>query len=291
MHATIARQTLKSSPAPFRGSRFDASLLSRSPLGCLTVCLCLFCGGCWASDTPLADITFEFNTGLAADSHPTEMPLFRALTVSGPPTGRIGVHAPALAAFEDGELLAAWFAYSGPHELTGSAIYTARWSVEEEGWSQANLHVDRPQGDGNPVLYAEGDRVWLFQAVVLGGWSTSRIEFQASTDRGHQWSTPRSLSGPIGTNDRFAPIRTASGNLLFPAYDDLLHRALFFSSSGEDNWGLTSVIDCPEGHECIQPSVAKLPGGRLLAVLRNVGQEWAVGYCLRRRRPALGQTS
>ncbi len=46
----------------------------------------------------------------------TEQPLFDAIP------GRIGHHAPTLAAFEDGEVLAAWYSFSGEHELGGSPV-------------------------------------------------------------------------------------------------------------------------------------------------------------------------
>lgn len=143
-----------------------------------------------------------------------------------------------------------------------------------EQWDPPWLHIDRPHGEGNPVLYAEGDQVWLFQAVVPGGWSTAHIEVQRSADRGENWSSPRVIDGPLGANVRFPPVRTAGGTLLLPAYDDLWQRSLFFVSADGDSWSLTSAVFTAGPHSNLQPSLTPLENGRLLAVMRNGGGDW-----------------
>jgi predicted neuraminidase len=188
--------------------------------------------------------------------------------------GKIGHHAATITAFADGELLAAWYSYAGPGELDGSAIYTSRRLAGSAAWEPPQLHIDRPIGDGNPVLYSEGDNVWLFQAVVPGGWSTAHIEIQRSGDRGRTWSEPRTIDGPMGANVKYPPLRTAAGDLLLPAYDDLLSLSLFFASADGDNWTLRSAVYTDGPHENIQPSVVRLGSNRLLTVMRNKGQEW-----------------
>lgn len=209
--------------------------------------------------------------------------------------GRAGSHAPTLTAFDDGELLAAWTSYVGPHELAGSAIYLARRPAGSTVWSTPRLHIDRPEGDGNPVLYAEGDRVWLFQAVVPGGWSTSRIELQTSLDRGRIWSPPQVLTGPIGSNVRSPPIRTADGKLLLPAYDNLWQRALFFEDASDTvdspDWRLLASLGPYVFKPTIQPALARLGDGRLVALMRTTkagsllatssedgGRSWSTAY-------------
>jgi len=187
---------------------------------------------------------------------------------------RVGHHAATITAFADGELLAAWYSYAGPGELDGSAIYMSRKPAGSGAWEPPQLFIDRPIGDGNPVLYSEGDQVWLFQAVVPGGWSTSHIEIQRSADRGQTWSSPRAIDGPLGANVKYPPLRTGAGELLLPAYDDLLSRSLFFVSTDAENWTLRSAVYTDPPHEDIQPSVVRLGSGRLLAIMRNKGQEW-----------------
>jgi len=177
-----------------------------------------------------------------------------------------------LTAFSDGELLAAWYSYEGPHELVGSAIYMSRRPQGGDSWAEPWVHVDRPEGDGNPVLYSEGDQVWLFQAVVPGLWSTAHIEMQISNDRGRTWSEPISLPGPPGANTRFPPVRTAAGLLLLPAYDDLFQASLFYTSEDGRQWWLMGRVSTSPAN--IQPSVAALPDGRLIAVMRNTASGW-----------------
>lgn len=203
---------------------------------------------------------------------PSAQPVFERQSVFSTMPDKIGSHAASITAFEDGELLAAWYSYDGPHELTGSAIYMSRRMAGQDAWSQPWLHINRDAGDGNPSLYGEGDRVWLFQAVLPGLWSTSRIEMQASSDRGETWSDPVGLPGPIGANVRFPPVRTAGGLLLLPAYDDLLQRSLFYQSPDGVDWVLMGSVSAHP--PAIQPSVTVLPDGRLLAVMRNVDKGW-----------------
>lgn len=219
----------------------------------------------------------------------TSAPVFDAIP------GRAGCHSPTLTCFDNGELLAAWTSYVGPHELTGSAIYLARRPAGSTAWSTPRLHADRPDGDGNPVLYSEGDRVWLFQAVVPGGWSTSRIEFQTSSDRGESWTLPQVIPGPIGSNVRSPPIRTADGGLLLPAYDNLWQRALFFEDVSavpdHPDWQLVASLGPYLLKPTIQPALAALRDGRLVSLMRtdkggsllastseDGGNTWATAY-------------
>lgn len=199
----------------------------------------------------------------------SRQPVFEAIP------GKIESHSPAITALPNGDLLAAWFSYEGPHELNGSAIYMSRLSAGENLWQEPWMHIDRPEGDGNPVLYSEGDRVFLFQAVVPGLWSTAHIETQISEDGGRTWSAPSMLPGPLGANVRFPPVRTAAGHLLLPAYDDLIQRALFYTSQDGAEWDLLGAVWTSPA--AIQPSVAVLPDGRLLAVMRNTDGGWLWG--------------
>jgi predicted neuraminidase len=221
---------------------------------------------------PFADIALQFNVG----GEPTPIvtsdePVFLTEPVFDRIAGKTGSHAPTLTVFPDGELLAAWYSYSGPGELAGSAIYTARRPSASSAWEPPALHIDRPEGDGNPVLYSEGDAVWLFQTIVPGGWSTAHIEVQRSFDRGYTWSTPQVLSGALGSNVRFPPVRLADQTLLLPAYDDLFKQSLFFVSTDGNNWDLRSTLATNPPYPNLQPSVTVLESGRLLAVMRNGG--------------------
>ncbi|MBK8266823.1 MAG: exo-alpha-sialidase [Planctomycetes bacterium] len=188
--------------------------------------------------------------------------------------GAAGHHAATIAAFPDGELIAAWYSYRGPEELDGAAIYTSRRRPDASAWSQPRLEIARGDPVGNPVLFAEGEDLLLFFAVAPFGWSSAHIEMQRSSDRGMTWSSPIRLPGPIGSNVRFPPIRLHDGRLLLPAYDDLFHRTMFLTSNDGESWELMPIVSSGENGKPIQPSVVELAGGRLLAVMRNTAKGW-----------------
>lgn len=242
-----------------------------------SVIVIAFAGACdnMPGIVPLTDLDLLFN--LPATRDPIAIsgePVFRNEPLFDAIAGKRGHHAATIVAFDDGELLAAWYSYDGPGELDGAAIYMARRASDQSAWDAPFLHIDRPNGDGNPVLFAEGDAVWFFQAVVPFGWSTAHIEMQRSEDRGHSWSPPATIEGPLGSNTRYPPLRLRNGRLLLPAYDDLLQRSLFFASEDGNDWRLESMIETAWDARAIQPSIVELGSGRLLTVMRNTGGEW-----------------
>lgn len=217
-----------------------------------------------------------FNAGIALrPADLTEEPQFTTQPIFDSIEGRSGSHAPTITVLADGALLAAWYSYEGPEERDGAAIFRARRPAGATVWDAPQLHIDRPETDGNPVLYSEGERVWLFQAVTAGGWSLAHAEVQSSWDSGVTWSGPESIGGPLGTNVKSPPVRLSSGQLLLPAYDDLLQRSLFFVS-GDDGakWSLRSDITTPLPFQNLQPAIALRTDGSLLAVMRNAGRGW-----------------
>jgi predicted neuraminidase len=220
-------------------------------------------------------LTIEFDGRRAAQLEATSEATFlrvRAVFESLP--GKHGSHAPTITALPDGELLAAWYSYEGPHELTDAEIFLARRPVAADAWSAPELRDDGEGRGGNPVLYSEGDNVWLFRAVVPLGWSAARIVYQRSSDRGHTWSPAAKIAGPVGANVRSPPVRIDEHTLLLPAYDNLLHRCIFFHSDTRAGWTLRSALATEPAYHCIQPSLARLPAGRLLTVMRNGGSGW-----------------
>lgn len=226
-------------------------------------------------DSSSANVNLVFNTaGAPTPIDVTDAPVFRAEPIFDQLAGKIGSHAPTLTAFADGELLAAWYSYSGPGELDEASIFVARKLPGLDGWQAPGVLIERHESVGNPVLYSAGDAIWLFYAVVPGEWSTAHVEVQRSADRGQTWSSPQPMGGPLGTNVRFPPVRTIAGDWLLPAYDDLLQRSLFFASSDGETWDLRSTLTTAWTHPNLQPSVAVLADGRLLAVMRNAGRGW-----------------
>lgn len=235
--------------------------------------LTLIIGGCPLPEPapPLGDGTHVFNAAAGTPLSTQETPIFTARSIFTELPDYVGSHAGTLAALPSGELLAAWYSYRGPHELDGSAILMASFDPNSDTWSTPWLHIDRPEGDGNPVLYAEGSDLWLFRAVVPFRWSTSRIDFQRSTDGGLTWDTPRTLTNRLGSNVKYPPLRLADGTLLLPAYDDLVQQSLFYASSDGEAWRLRSELFTSPPVQNSQPAIVQIAGGRLIATMRNSG--------------------
>jgi predicted neuraminidase len=227
------------------------------------------------SCVPVQQNDLEFNTGVATITNDNQ-PIFG--TENLPPVeGKTGYHAASITELSNGELMTTWYSYSGNQdELTVSAIYT---SIKNQNWSTPSLFRDSPQGDGNPVLYSEGERIWLFQAVVPGGWSSAHIEFQYSETQGI-WSSPITMPGPIGSNVKYPPIRLMNGELLLPAYDDLMIKSIFFSSTDGINWTQRATLSTPGFNGTnIQPAIVQLSSGRIIATMRDTqGQGLWVSY-------------
>ena len=230
--------------------------------------------GCGSSElqNSYSDVSYEFNV---TDSPTTvtsgDEPFMEEEAVFDTIPGMNGHHSATLTIFADGEMLAAWCSYVGPHELTGLAIYRSR-KKPGESWETPQLHIDRSAGDGNPVLYSEGNRVWLFQAAVPGGWDTSHIEVQESTDRGTNWTEPVVLGPTLGPDVKYPPVRLHDGTLLLPAYDELTSASLYYTSTDGTSWSKRSSVASNPGNT--EPSFVQLSTGRLISVMRNEGQGW-----------------
>lgn len=222
-----------------------------------------------------SDIPFLFNVPVTDRTPPVAGPsVFHDEAIFEEIPDKIGHHAASITVLANDELLAAWYSYTGPHELDGAAIFTSRRSASSAAWSAPRLEIARDTSCGNPVLYSEGNDVWLFFAVVPFGWSTAHIETQRSSDGGHTWSPSIEVPGPLGSNVRYPPLRLHDGRMLLPAYDDLFHRSLFFASNDGDDWQLQVILPGEDGTPPIQPSIVQFDGGRLLAVMRNASRGW-----------------
>lgn len=185
---------------------------------------------------------------------------------------RTGHHAATIAAFDDGELIAAWYSYDGPNELDNAAIFTARLAPTDSNWSSPQIIDGLPSPVGNPVLFVDGERTLLFFAHAPLGWSTSSVWQCESADRGTTWSSPTNLDGPPGANVRNPPIRLDDSALLLPAYSDFWLNGFFFRSTDNgETWTTGAAISVDENN-LLQPAVVAMNSAdELLTVARNRG--------------------
>lgn len=148
------------------------------------------------------------------------MKILRHQTIQ-PPTP--SCHAATIALASTG-LMAAWF--GGAHEGARDCwIYAAR--NNGQGWGEPFLvasQEDMPHW--NPVLYAQGEEVWLFYkaGVTIPGWHTRVMH---SGDGGNTFSAPKELvpgdtggRGPVKNK----PLRLLDGRVLCPASVETLSR-------------------------------------------------------------------
>ncbi|MFZ2653112.1 MAG: sialidase family protein [Burkholderiaceae bacterium] len=198
--------------------------------------------------------TFAIAAGAAFASGPAALPqlTLRSTALIPMPQGVPSAHASALAALDDGELLAFWWA--GARESGGDvAIYTARW--RNGHWSSARRIVEREQLSGqlgfgvrrlgNPTAWVARDgRVHLYAvATGAGGWAASRIVHLISSDRGRSFTVKRMLPlSPLFNTSvlvRSNPVALADGGWLLPAYFELGNKypmLVAMDAQGEPLW-------------------------------------------------------
>lgn len=124
-------------------------------------------------------------------------------------------HASTVVGLPGGALLAAWF--GGNREgAPDVAIWTARREASATAWDAPRQVASEPGAPcWNPVLFADGDRIWLFYKVAptVPAWTGCS---QLSRDGGITWEAPvrfpAGLLGPIKNK----PIRMSNGEILCP---------------------------------------------------------------------------
>ncbi len=235
---------------------------------------------CWLASGTFQGEPLTIIIGDPSSVAPHDLPVGRALFAARfiftDNPGRPECHASTLVQLESGDLLAAW--YAGLNELSrDTAIQMSRRPAGAQEWLAPELVVDSPSRSlGNPVLYAEGQRVWLFYASVYGtGWAASELFFQVSEDGARSWTGVRELHRGCCELIRCKPIRLADGRLLLPGYSEAVPSSFFWHSRDDGwTWQRTRLIFSEPGN--IQPAVVQLASGRLLAMMRCTagGQAW-----------------
>ncbi|MEP0844785.1 MAG: exo-alpha-sialidase, partial [Phycisphaerae bacterium] len=195
-------------------------------------------------------------------------------------------HAPSVTLLADGRLLAAWF--SGPYEASVHQVILGSFSSDGGAtWSPAQVLQDDPhRSDFDPAFLSDGTRTWLCFSV--GRWNryppmraqagedapvgpeSFRIWGCWSDDAGRTWSEPVRLLDDVGWGCRSNGIQLSSGELILPVHHFMTWTAAVIrSTDGGRSWQRSSTVKPADGGGAAEPSVAELPDGRLLMIVRS----------------------
>lgn len=182
-------------------------------------------------------------------------------------------HASTVIQLPDNDMLCAW--YSGRNEgAKDVAIWASRFERKTGKWGAPYLAVDTPnKPEGNPVLFAGTDgKIYLYFVTIEGfGWAMSSIKFIVSIDGGKNFGPVHIFRKKWGWMPRNHLVSLATGEILFPLYDEVKWRSVFMlSKDSGKTWENAGVIETKPGN--IQPAVVQLDDGSLLALMRTDGK-------------------
>ncbi|MGP0065104.1 MAG: sialidase family protein [Isosphaeraceae bacterium] len=223
--------------------------------------------------------------------------------VFGPevPTGPYK-HPACMTELSNGDLDLVYYGGKGEYAVD-TAVFGSRLKKGTTQWtSPVPIAHDPFRSVGNGVIWEAPDGlVWLFYVVRYGEtWSTSRIQFKVSRDRAETWSDASVLSQDEGDMVRGRPIVLKDGGYLLPIYHETGNdpelvgpdsTSLFMKfDPSKRTWTKMGAIRSPRGN--IQPAVAQLDDGRLIAYCRRGGDydPKTVGYIVRSESSDGGRT-
>ena len=131
---------------------------------------------------------------------------------------------------------------------------------------------------GNPVLFYNQKKLWLFFVTTAGGWSTSSLNEMYSTDNGMSWSKPKMIISSslfnFSTLLRNAPIKLQQQKFAIPVYNELLDTSgeyAVFNTQGN----LIDLRRMSWNGFTLQPSIVPI----------SKNQAWAFFRCLHKNTP------
>lgn len=200
-------------------------------------------------------------------------------------------HAASVTSLGGDRVMAVWFA--GPFE--GSVHQVLLGAISEDGgktWGDAKVVNDTPRtSDFDPGFVNAADRLLLF--FSNGRWESNppqgpgkkvgvdsfQMFVKESRDGGKTWSEMRDMHTSPGWNSRSNGIRLQDGTLLIPTHHlEYPHKSsVLLSSDDGETWTRGADISAPDEVGAAEPSVAQVPDGSLLMVLRTTdGNLWLV---------------
>jgi hypothetical protein len=202
-------------------------------------------------------------------------------------------HAPGIVELSSGQLLACWD--SGSFEANPDVVILCAASSDAgKTWSaprqvagpgeQARGAAAPNKSLGNIALYEDTTgRLWMIHGVIqrwtvpiLGNicnnWFCGRVDARVSLDEGRTWSAAVRFDDRFGALPRAKPLHHPTLGDLVPLYLEFPRtshvRALDLAAVAPGEVPTSRLLPIP-GYGTIQPSLVLLPGGRLVAYLRD----------------------
>ena len=187
-------------------------------------------------------------------------------------------------ASNDNKIFITW--YSGSNETNPDTKIVFVSAEKKKGsWKfskvKSVMNKDEFQADtkknihhlGNPIIFHNGDKLWIFFSSSTGGWSTSSLNSIYSLDDGKTWSKPHTIiSSPVfnfSSLTREAAVKLNGGYLAIPMYkefNNLNGRWFVFNSNGV----LVSVHEMTNTGVNLQPTVVPITASHAVAYYRQM---------------------
>ncbi len=144
-------------------------------------------------------------------------------------------------------------------------------------WSKPAFLVDTEDDDRHPTILELDDGTWLCTFFKYRFPRIALAMYMRSTDQGKTWSEPKSLleDGSAHSFGNGSAIQLVDGSLVlvaggtYEAAPDNSAIGVLRSTDRGETFQLASVVQAPRAlHE---PTVAQLPSGRLVMILRKEG--------------------
>eukprot|EP00873_Tetraselmis_striata_P029234 jgi/Tetstr1/449498/TSEL_036588.t3 len=190
-------------------------------------------------------------------------------------------HASTLLLLPSGELACAWF--WGEEGESQVAIVMASLKPGAREWADLRVvSMQSGRSAQNPVLFVANSTMVLIHTSQLAGrgQGTAEIRVLRSPDGGYSWTPPRTLFKEAGAMVRNPPIPAllTPSEMLLPVYytpsgmgavrDQF--SVMKWSSQPGSSWPQAKMARISNaGQGLVQPAVVRMPGGHILAFLRD----------------------
>jgi predicted neuraminidase len=212
-------------------------------------------------------------------------------------------HVSSIAVAGQNKLICTW--YAGSKEAAGDvAIFSAFFQEDTGKWTAPQILMDPRKSSqelrrwvrkvGNAVVI--NDRrggLWLFYSSMLGGWSTTSLNYIKSKDGGKTWSASQKLIlSPffnLTNNVKNQGLSLSRGAYLLPVYHEFLHKFSQVVLLRPEKANLRyEVRRMTNAGKAIQPAIISVGGNNLAAFFRNAAGQ-GENYILKAESHDVGQ--